>query len=469
MLHYFENACLTFSDASGITVDTVRFLFCLLLGIPFAFIYHSFPQNGFVNLKHLYSGGVGFLFCYLCYGFEIFHSLFTLLISYGAYRLLHQPHRFVFPFCMLYLAVAHVYRQVYFFGHWGVDFTALQMIVTIKLTSLAYNISDGRKEKKDLNPEQSQLCVRTPPSFMEVFSFVYYFGNCMAGPCVEFKEHMDFITGAMFPTGKRPSPYGHMLKTLLFAIFHAIGYFLGLLISLDRVMYGSLADAPFVIRFFYITTSVSLHRFKYYFGWTLTETVCTMSGLAYAGKDEEGKPLWTRVRNCHVLACEFPRNVKHLLDSWNIGTAKWLRRYVYVRAGPLVGNSLATHLVTLVSAAWHGFYPGYYFSFICLGMVTVQARHVRRNIRPLVLSLAHKYGPVVLPAYDTLTTTVTWIMVNTIAVPFCVLSFEDSMVALKAIYFAPFWVIGAEMLFYYCGGYHAFKQLFHKLVPVHPN
>jgi lysophospholipid acyltransferase 1/2 len=63
---------------------------------------------------------------------------------------------------------------------------------------------------------------------------------------------------------------------------------------------------------------------------------------------------------------------KLILDNWNITTLVWLRRVVYDRA-----PFQKTFAVFLVSAFWHGFYPGYYFMFLSAALFTVVARQVR--------------------------------------------------------------------------------------------
>lgn len=48
------------------------------------------------------------------------------------------------------------------------------------------------------------------------------------------------------------------------------------------------------------------------------------------------------------------------MTGWNIATSNWLRRCVYER----VPSSIATFSSFAMSAVWHGFYPGYYMTFI---------------------------------------------------------------------------------------------------------
>ena len=50
-------------------------------------------------------------------------------------------------------------------------------------------------------------------------------------------------------------------------------------------------------------------------------------------------------------------------------TSLWLRRICYDRTH-------STGLTYILSAAWHGFYPGYYFSFCMAIFFTMAARMV---------------------------------------------------------------------------------------------
>ncbi len=56
-----------------------------------------------------------------------------------------------------------------------------------------------------------------------------------------------------------------------------------------------------------------------------------------------------------------------VLDSWNIQTQIWLKRVCFTRL-----PTMKTIGVFALSAVWHGFYPGYYFTFIS-GAVFVYA------------------------------------------------------------------------------------------------
>lgn len=67
------------------------------------------------------------------------------------------------------------------------------------------------------------------------------------------------------------------------------------------------------------------------------------------------------------------------LDNWNITTQAWLRRIVYDRLKSGSGKTLG---VFILSAFWHGFYPGYYITFILLAFSVYGGRKVRKIMRP---------------------------------------------------------------------------------------
>jgi lysophospholipid acyltransferase len=69
---------------------------------------------------------------------------------------------------------------------------------------------------------------------------------------------------------------------------------------------------------------------------------------------------------------EFSYKVKDFLDAWNVTVHKWLKYYVFLRMldTKKKGIQIVPILTTfVVSAIWHGFYPGYYFFFISSGLM----------------------------------------------------------------------------------------------------
>ena len=62
-------------------------------------------------------------------------------------------------------------------------------------------------------------------------------------------------------------------------------------------------------------------------------------------------------------------SVKQMLDHWNMSTMVWLRYVVYERWRSVAG-------VFFFSALWHGFYAGYYLTFLGAALVLETSRLV---------------------------------------------------------------------------------------------
>ena len=85
----------------------------------------------------------------------------------------------------------------------------------------------------------------------------------------------------------------------------------------------------------------------------------------------------------------------------------------------------------LLSAAWHGFYPGYYWCFLSAAAFTEAGRSLRRNLRPLFLaSKTSKFS------YDLLTFLATKFSIAYLAVPFVLLESGSSLLVYNRLYFS---------------------------------
>jgi lysophospholipid acyltransferase len=76
--------------------------------------------------------------------------------------------------------------------------------------------------------------------------------------------------------------------------------------------------------------------------------------------------------NVRPIEIETSQSLKGILDNWNIGTNQWLKHYVYLRIAPIgsKNTAFASLCAFATSAFWHGFYPGYYLTFLLMGFVS---------------------------------------------------------------------------------------------------
>jgi lysophospholipid acyltransferase 1/2 len=139
-------------------------------------------------------------------------------------------------------------------------------------------------------------------------------------------------------------------------------------------------ESSFLYRSCYILAATSVARWKYYLAWILADAICNASGLGFGGYDEYGFPRWDLISNVDVAGVEVGVSFRDLIDSWNKGTSRWLRMTVYERV-----PRLRTLSAYLVSACWHGFYPGYYLTFIGGALFTLASRAVSCSLSDFVI------------------------------------------------------------------------------------
>ena len=118
-------------------------------------------------------------------------------------------------------------------------------------------------------------------------------------------------------------------------------------------------------------------RTKLYGIWTLAEGACILSGIGYEGIDPEtGYGRWPQLQNVKPLSLETATNAHAFVGNWNIRVHNWLYHYVYLRVTP-EGNKpgpTASMATFVVSAFWHGQWPGYYLTFMLASIVHVVSK-----------------------------------------------------------------------------------------------
>ena len=73
------------------------------------------------------------------------------------------------------------------------DITTFTMVLTAKLSALAYCYKDGGEKDEKLLPEQRDNKVEKLPNVLELLSYVYFPGACIVGPFFEFADFKMYI------------------------------------------------------------------------------------------------------------------------------------------------------------------------------------------------------------------------------------------------------------------------------------
>jgi len=212
---------------------------------------------------------------------------------------------------------------------WTLDFTGPQMILTLKLTSFGNNYYDGSRPDSELNEEQKQLRIKKLPSLLEFYGFVYFFAGFLAGPAFEIQEYLSFTNLDVFndkhANGKIPPTVKPAVIKLGTSLLLSCGLILSSKYPISWMYTAAFSNLPFLYRYFYMCFSVSLVRYRYYFGWKIAEGGANACGLGYNGVDSKGEYRWDRISNANVLKVEIPENMSAITGNWNIATAKWLK------------------------------------------------------------------------------------------------------------------------------------------------
>ena len=220
-----------------------------------------------------------------------------------------------------------------------------------------------------------------------------FFPSFFAGPAFDYFEYRQWIETTMFelPPGTDPSKAPRTrrrrkiprsgLPATKKAIVGLLWIFTFLKLSswcpTSYPLEEQYLNHGFLRRVFILHLIGFITRTKYYGVWYLTEGSCILTGIGYNGVDPKtGYIDWNRLQNVRPLEIELAQNSFAYLGNWNINTNQWLKNYIYLRVTPKGQKpgfraSVATFLT---SALWHGFYPGYYLTFVMASLVQTVAK-----------------------------------------------------------------------------------------------
>ncbi|KAL8941895.1 MAG: hypothetical protein Q9211_001629 [Gyalolechia sp. 1 TL-2023] len=457
------------ASLTGASVDELKLLFSLLLSYPLAGLLKRIPdakpyqKNLFIIFVSLF---------YLIGLFDLWAGIRTILISSaGAYIIAkHVDGPFMpwigFVFLMGHMSISHIYRQ-FANAPDKVDITGAQMVLVMKLTGFCWNVYDGRLKQDDLADFQKERAILELPSLLDFAGFVLFFPSLFAGPSFDFVDYRRWIETTMFElprgadpkTGPRTRGQRKIPRSGTPATIKAV---IGLFWILLFLKFSNWYNTDFVVSDTYMTYNLLRRiwilemlgfsiRMKYYGVWYLTEGACILSGLGYKGIDPKtGQHRWNRLENVNPWGIETAQNSRAYLENWNKNTNNWLRNYMYLRVTPKGKKpgfraSLATFIT---SAFWHGFYPGYYLSFLLAAFLQTVAKNFRRHVRPFFLTPDGQRPTQYKIYYDILSYLVTQSAFCFATAPFVLLTLPSSLLVWSRVYFYTVLGTAASMAFF---------------------
>jgi lysophospholipid acyltransferase len=299
------------------------------------------------TLRHIYVLLFGFLLCIYPFGNGVIQIVPPTLLSFLAIRLFPR-HCFeltwiaTFPY-LVWLQVINASGLNVNRG--GIDFVGAIMVLTLKLISLAGCRQDSYVKSADrpLSPYRASHVLNRPPSLLEYLSFVFGIGNLLAGPYVEFTEHVDFMELKGDWAGGVPlgldqgfflflqgiSFMGSHLALISIYGWGITGVNLWILSDLQK-------SRPLALRLGYQVFCGFAHQIKYYLLWKFSESAAVFSGFDFLGwvdsssgpgdlKGQERRARWGRVTNVRLLGMWGSDSARVVPQHWNIRTGVFLK------------------------------------------------------------------------------------------------------------------------------------------------
>lgn len=385
------------SEQSGFDVETLSYLLGIFLCYPLAMIMTSLPYG---QIRHVFSFLLGAFLLQFTLGVQWIHQLITSLIVYAMFLILPRKvaSKAVPTFVFLYMVLGHLHRQYINYLGWDLDFTGAQMVLTQKLYMMAYNLYDGEllaSGKEDKAAKKcSKFALAKLPNLMEFLGYTFCFSNVLSGPAYEYSSYRDSCDGSLLytpdgkPRGKIPSNVLPSLRPFIISLISMAAFVVGsaqfpILDPTDpqhntpAILTPEFLDKPWIHRIGYLYFSLVILRCKYYFAWKNAEGANNIWYVGFEGFDEKGNAKgWDISNNVDIIGFETAQNVQAMSKDWNKKTSLWLTRYVYIRTN---GSLLAVYGL---SAFWHGFYPGYYFFFLSVPLMTICERLGKKKVSP---------------------------------------------------------------------------------------
>ena len=378
-------------EASGLQYDQIKFLVCMLLSLPLAYIHGKFVPAG--TTRHIFALGIGMAYSVICFAEDTIHPLMASLICFFLMKFFPRNPFYVLGYSFLHMSAAHMYAYFYEYGQWNIDYTMAHMVLTVKLQITAFAVSDGHDKNRVFNkkwgPEldNDKITPEIFPSLLEFMSYCFYFPSYVAGPCFAYRNYRNWSNGLVeVPAGREAAAAWKFLGSLVILFMNKVLLsYIPIAAIIEPLGTGnpSILEWGIPLRLIYVWWSIMLHRAKYFFVWYMCHSACILSGLAYNGKKKDFKPtdstawvlmfeeavdsegnLWNGCSNGNYFMVETAQNLKAVTDNWNMGVNYWLKNVFYIRVADnqdkfpkfLRGFDLKTLVTQMTSAFWHGMY-----------------------------------------------------------------------------------------------------------------
>ncbi|KAI9921565.1 hypothetical protein PsorP6_000581 [Peronosclerospora sorghi] len=408
-----------------------------------------------IILGHVFNILAGLAVAVFVFDLAVLHTIGTAVAVYLLLMFAPRNHvgRIVLPLLLAYLVGVHYYREAY---NPDLVWDAAQMILTLKLSSIAISYSDGGLPKEKKTPLMIQHELHELPALIPYFGYIFFFPTYLAGPMLEFKNYLYWMK------------------------ISAAGFVASIHYPVEEIDSPDFYPKSSWMRRILMCVRVVLFRVRYYLVWSLAEAASAIAGIGYVPKTGKwyvrsklsvfvvgqnkrffSSLFFTKLACCrngitnnNLLCVEVPTNFRVAINNWNMGVARWINTYIYHRIGvsksgkPGFSSTMASFFV---SALWHGLAPGYYLFFLSGGIYIEVGKHVRRRLRsyfhytddrdapPHAIFLSYFNGTAhpLAVVYDVAGVFFTWLAMQYAGIAFEILDVRRCLAIWRSWYFLP--------------------------------
>ncbi|XP_037042093.1 lysophospholipid acyltransferase 7 [Bradysia coprophila] len=354
--------------------DDIIYVSLLVSCILFGKFYNQF-DNG--KTKKVIGTTFGLVIIFVVSGRHIVHPLVSCLGCALCILFVNKRHCHIASFAFMFTYLI-LFRMMDTFGYSAPSghTNMVQMILTLKLVGLAFerNLVLCHSDGKENGEERDALENIT---FVDIFHYSFNYIGVLTGPYFRYRTFNDYFT---LPFKHRANNIGATISKItlipLFAAVYLLVSYLWPLSYTDNPEFYN--ERSTFYRLMYVWPLFLTFRMRIYIGITLSECVCTMAGFGAYPVDADNAPGYGPRKEYKSLTAETGKysydfetihNVdayttdtcwtfREAMKSWNMCVQYWLAMNVYKR---FPSKQFRTHATLLVSALWHGVYPGYYF------------------------------------------------------------------------------------------------------------
>ena len=359
-------------------LEQVVLIFCIFVSFPIGLINYFIP---FPFIRMVFGLSTGLFLQYFMYQGDMFHcigaSVFTFLYIKLVSRTKFSSPTFLLFLLMAHLTYLHFKQMLWTPGGWTLkDITLIHMVLVCKLTSVVFCYEDGMiPDDKFRNDYQKEKKIVNSPSLLEFFSYSFYVSTAIVGPYTEYADFRKFIY--------QEKEYSNipMFKAIYCSLWELAygGICMFMFLSYKDTYNPSFVATEefgqfgFFYKLFYLNMAMNINQCKYYVAWKFITSVNIFNGLAYEpvektsiDGEQEIEHNFTRIQASVVSAAFFNPDIKEKISGWNHQIHLWLKYNVMLRFINNPWKVIRDNRVMLtyfVSAAWHGWYPAYYWVF----------------------------------------------------------------------------------------------------------